>query len=552
MPCYEVLSASDTAGDGVEEKEVLCDKPCQALRACGRHQCRRVCCPLASLAMTTGKKGKRRMMEDAHAQGIGEEQGGWHECDLVCGKMLSCGNHKCEQRDHRGVCRPCLRSSFEELICFCGRTVYEPPIPCGTKIQCHYPCPRSAPPCGHPATPHSCHDDTVSCPPCPYLADKTCACGKKVVSNVRCSLETEKVSCGTVCGKLMACGFHHCERLCHGDECGACTAQCGKSRKSCLPNHHPCTRPCHAPATCPETEPCQSIITLTCSCGRIRQAVQCGRTATSSSSSSSSAAPKCTSECQIAKRNARLADALGINMDGRDKPGTAATYADDVVAFARANMKFLPIVERAFADFVTSEKKTQVLPHMPPDRRKFVHDLAAVYRMDTQMVDQEPHRSVQLLRRVDTRIPSPVLSQYISSHAPPPSLGKLADFRSLKTASATPSNASSAAAAAAAASWRSNATPKPATPPSTHRGWTSVVSKPAGAGAGGAPAAASTSGWGAQVANPRPTASLVGTTTSAPQSKSGTPRAVSPAVASGAGSGTNANEPVPDDWEDDA
>jgi transcriptional repressor NF-X1 len=29
---------------------------------------------------------------------------------------------------------------------------------------------------------------------------------------------------------------------------------------------------------------------------------------------------------------------------------------------------------------------------MPPDRRKFVHDLAAVYRMDTQMVDQEPQR----------------------------------------------------------------------------------------------------------------------------------------------------------------
>lgn len=32
--------------------------------------------------------------------------------------------------------------------------------------------------------------------------------------------------------RLMACGFHHCERLCHGDECGACTAPCGKLRKS--------------------------------------------------------------------------------------------------------------------------------------------------------------------------------------------------------------------------------------------------------------------------------------------------------------------------------
>lgn len=43
------------------------------------------------------------------------------------------------------------------------------------------------------------------------------------------------------------------------------------------------------------------------------------------------------------------------------------------------------------------------------------------------MVDQEPHRSVQLIRRIDTRIPAPLLSQAISSA---PSLGKLVDLRS--------------------------------------------------------------------------------------------------------------------------
>ena len=30
----------------------------------------------------------------------------------------------------------------------------------------------------------------------------------------------------------MGCGFHHCERLCHNDECGNCSAPCGKARKS--------------------------------------------------------------------------------------------------------------------------------------------------------------------------------------------------------------------------------------------------------------------------------------------------------------------------------
>jgi len=111
MACFQVHSASAA---GVEEKEILCDKPCMALRACGRHECRRLCCPLASLAINVSKKGKRRgIVEDN--QGIGEEQGGLHECDLVCSKMLSCGNHRCEQRDHKGACPPCLQSSFEEV-----------------------------------------------------------------------------------------------------------------------------------------------------------------------------------------------------------------------------------------------------------------------------------------------------------------------------------------------------------------------------------------------------------------------------------------------------
>ena len=29
----------------------------------------------------------------------------------------------------------------------------------------------------------------------------------------------------------LACGFHHCDRLCHGDACGSCRATCGKPRK---------------------------------------------------------------------------------------------------------------------------------------------------------------------------------------------------------------------------------------------------------------------------------------------------------------------------------
>ena len=126
LACHEAYKpssspSSSSTDSSIEENEILCDRPCAALRACGRHQCRRVCCPLAALA-NSGKKGRRRAAEDGLVV-VGEEYGGLHECDLVCGKMLSCGNHKCEERDHKGPCGRCMRTSFEEVgspfFCFC-------------------------------------------------------------------------------------------------------------------------------------------------------------------------------------------------------------------------------------------------------------------------------------------------------------------------------------------------------------------------------------------------------------------------------------------------
>ncbi|KAI0072069.1 hypothetical protein K474DRAFT_456664 [Panus rudis PR-1116 ss-1] len=410
--------------------EILCDKPCTALRNCGRHECKRVCCPLASLASVTKGKGKKKGNGAIGGGGGGDtvlldtEAWRWHECDLVCGKLLSCGNHRCEEKDHKGACPPCLRSSFDEMICHCGRTILDPPIPCGTRLNCPYPCTRPAPPCGHPKLPHTCHEDPTPCPPCVHLTTKKCACGKKLVDNVRCSMSEEKVSCGMVCGRLMGCGWHHCERSCHPGECGDCHAVCGKSRKlwcvslslclsllifyyvfndltlGCtlysLPENHPCTLPCHAPSSCPETSPCLAPTTITCPCGRIRQQVACGRStsnpagrtglASGSNSNGGGQQLKCSNECAVAKRNARLAEALGIHTAGAGSgEGNASggaggggeskfgqvTYGDELVAYARANAKFCAMVEKSFAEFLASGKKSQILAHMPEARRNW-------------------------------------------------------------------------------------------------------------------------------------------------------------------------------------
>ncbi|KAF8582785.1 hypothetical protein K439DRAFT_1350445 [Ramaria rubella] len=452
IPCHERQQ------DIAQGKEViLCDKVCGGLRLCGRHQCSRSCCPLATMARNKvgkGKKGKNgphSMLMDMELQ---EVESLWHECDLVCGKPLGCGLHKCAESDHRGPCPPCLQSSFDELVCRCGLTVIFPPVPCGTRINCTFPCDRAPPLCGHSKSAHTCHEDPTACPPCPFLTTKRCACGKSNIGNVRCS--QEKVSCGQPCGKLLDCGFHRCGKLCHGDDCGACSSVCGKPRKLCLSAQHPCTLPCHAPSACNESEPCSAMVTISCPCGRFQQPMICGKC--TSNPSKSTQQLHCRDECGIAKRNARLAEALGISADTKEKANVV--YSEDLVSFGKADPKFLTLVEKALNDFVMSDKKTQVLPYMPESRRKFVRELCQLYRIDTQLVDQEPKRSIQVHRRIDTRTPSPVLSASIAFQNPISNLGKLADLRAMSTTSRS---------APAVTRPSTGSTP-------SNRGWTSVLS----------------------------------------------------------------------------
>jgi transcriptional repressor NF-X1 len=115
-------------------------------------------------------------------------------------------------------------------------------------------------------------------------------------------------------------------------------------------------------------------VTLSCPCGRIQQQAPCGHCASSPSGrAGGTAVPKCTTECAVARRNARLAEALGITPT--TTPGgaaAAAAYTDELQGAGRADRRFLTLVEKTFDDFVRGSRRTQVLPHMPPERRKFV------------------------------------------------------------------------------------------------------------------------------------------------------------------------------------
>ena len=142
--------------------------------------------------------------------------------------------------------------------------------------------------------------------------------------------------------------------------------------------------------------------------------------------------------------------------------------------------------------------------------------LASVYRMETQMVDREPHRSVQLIRRIDTRVPANLLSQASGTGS---SLGKLVDLRA-------PARISPAAALASSGAPRAN------------RGWNSVLTASHGGNAPpAAPSAHSLSAW---------------TSTTGPEriSRSTTPsQSIAQPVAAAVQPSSGV---VPDNWEDES
>lgn len=123
-----------------------CMKVCRAQLNCGRHEHGEHCCPGEKKAMErVAAKRKNKVATVSN-----EEFEAEHICVRVCGRDLKCGRHKCQQMCHRGPCASCPEAIFEEVSCNCGRTVLQPPQPCGTRPpECRFDCTRPRP-CGHP------------------------------------------------------------------------------------------------------------------------------------------------------------------------------------------------------------------------------------------------------------------------------------------------------------------------------------------------------------------------------------------------------------------
>ena len=157
---------------------------------------------------------------------------------------------------------------------------------------------------------------------------------------------------------------------------------------------------------------------------------------------------------------------------------------------------------------------------------------------------------MQVIRRIDTRIPTPLLSTFITPAAP--TLGKLADFRSVK-ATLSSWRPTAAVPPVTTKSWNTTTTTTPQTQGSssnapTQRGWTSVVTS----GASTSSVVNNTSTHTSSVFAPKPntTSSSEVVPVSSHSSTLGVvgsslSRTVSPAQFA------TTSEPVPEDWEDD-
>jgi NF-X1-type zinc finger protein NFXL1 len=288
-----------------------CGEICGRDLACKQHQCTRPChsgrCgPCAQQLTSNCFCGATSQMRRCSERKF--------TCGRICGKELGCKVHKCQKVCHDGDCGACGKVSMQS--CRCGRVRREQPCAEPT-FSCEVVCDKPLP-CGCKCE-RVCHAGDV-CPPCPRTLPRPCYCGKK---NSVLPCKEDVSSCGGTCGKLLPCGIHRCAARCHPGECPKCmiytlkSCRCGKSNKKELPcsqdykcerkcenqrncKRHkchqrccpgtecpPCQKTCDRPLNCGNhhcqaichtgpCDPCPRMMTISCTCGHVKEIIPCG------------------------------------------------------------------------------------------------------------------------------------------------------------------------------------------------------------------------------------------------------------------------------------
>ncbi|GAB6023932.1 NF-X1-type zinc finger protein nfxl1 [Chamberlinius hualienensis] len=251
-----------------------CNQNCNRLLSCKQHKCQEKChtgnCP------TCVKRSVQPCFCGNRKEERNCEAAAW-QCEKACGKPLSCGFHKCEIICHSGKCGDCPKTKIRSC-------------PCG-KQSCTLPCNEDIPTCGDTCgkllacKTHKCAQRCHfgECGACLQMRTRKCRCGQKEKS-MPCHKE---FVCETKCKKVRDCGRHPCSRKCCSGDCPPCEQQCGRSL-GC--GNHKCNSRCHT-GPC---YPCPLMVPHKCFCGQTAVEFPC--------SQKNVQPPRCNYQCQVPPR----------------------------------------------------------------------------------------------------------------------------------------------------------------------------------------------------------------------------------------------------------
>lgn len=273
LPCYsqgEIQQSFSMEDRAWYEASFECGSSCGRSFDCGVHKCSQPChvqdelpghCPFAPDTISHCYCGKTLLEElMSHPRQSCEDP--IPRCQEACEKELPCG-HRCKSRCHEGDCPGCTAQI--DISCRCGRTITDSlchqgdlqhPL-CLRVCQTNLNCGR------HKCREHCCPGEKKAAERLAEQRKKTPSRNLRQAEQLRPSstFEAEHI-CVRTCGRLLKCGKHQCQQMCHRGPCGTCLeaifediyCSCGKTS---LAAPQPCgTLPPECRFPCPRVPSC--------------------------------------------------------------------------------------------------------------------------------------------------------------------------------------------------------------------------------------------------------------------------------------------------------
>ena len=79
-------------------------------------------------------------------------------------------------------------------------------------------------------------------------------------------------------------------------------------------------------------------------------------------------------------------------------------YNDILIQLGKANISLVLRLERRFEELIKGHSTKSLLGSMDRIERRIVHEVAKFYQLDTESFDKEPHRSVTVTKRKDSKM----------------------------------------------------------------------------------------------------------------------------------------------------